>query len=338
MNLVDKIEALARLGVWIQSEPEKLRDLMYRASAKNPWFTIESQHKALHSIARSFLDKKILTEWTHKYHLENFKGQKKVGMILAGNIPLVGFHDVLCCFIAGHYALIKYSEKDDILIPALLSQLGEIDAATKTYFQRVERLKDYDAVIATGSNNTSRYFEQYFGKNPNIIRKNRNGIAVFDGNETKEQMNAFASDIFDYFGLGCRNVSKAYFPKDYDFVPLLDVLHEYKELALNHKYKNNFDYCMALNLLNKSKFYNNGCLILVENEQIPSRISTLHYEHYDSLSTLKEELNHRKEEIQCVVSNQKVEGFKHFGFGKAQSPNIDDYADGVDTIQFLMQL
>ena len=338
MLLKEKLDALNQLSEWILTFDDELEERMHRAKAENPWFTLENQKKSLAAIAEYYLKRTSLESWLSPYRIDNYKGGKRVGLILAGNIPLVGFHDILSCFVTDHVALIKYSDKDKVLIPILLNKLKSIDPRSEKYFENIERLKDFDAVIATGSNNSSRYFESYFSKYPHIIRKNRNGIAVLTGEETAEDFKLLGTDIFDYFGLGCRNVSKMYVPENYDFNLFMETTHGFNQLAMHHKYKNNFDYCVALSLLNKEQFLNNGCLILIKKESIQSRISTLHYSEYQSITTLEQDLATKNDEIQCIVGSVKIEGLNTYGFGMAQKPQLMDYADGVDTIQFLMQL
>ena len=276
---------------------------------------------------------------------------KRVGLVLAGNIPLVGFHDILCVFVSGHQSVIKLSDKDPFLLPMLLDFLKEIDDRTTAYFSTTtERLGGFDAVIATGSNNSARYFEAYFGKYPHIIRKNRNAVGILRGTETAEELRLLGNDIFQYFGLGCRNVSKLYLPKGYNFTLLLETLHERNEIVMHDKYKNNFDYNFTLLILNKIKYESNGCLLMREAEEIASPISMVYYEFYDDLTDLTKTLQAKKEEIQLVVtsfarrdainrvSTMPIENLKTFNFGEAQKPSLSDYADGVDTLQFLINL
>jgi len=336
MTLQARIDALSRLGDHLKSEDEFLAALMQRTAFNNPWFTIENQQKAVEAIATQFLQKDKLENWLSAYAMPQKLEAQTIGLVLAGNIPLVGFHDVLCVFVAGHRAKIKLSERDKFLLPYLVKLLEKFQPGAGDYFEFVERLKDFDAVIATGSNNSARYFEAYFGKYPNIIRRNRNGVAVLDGSETKSDLHELGRDVFSYFGMGCRNVAKLYVPQGYDFVPLLEALHEFRDIVLHNKYKNNFDYHFAMHVLNKVEYMNNGCIILLENPSLQSPIANLHYEHYTELSNLQQELEQRSSEIQVVVSNQTLP--HSLPFGKAQEPELADYADGVDTMKFLLKL
>lgn len=338
MNLSERINALAQLGEHLLQKDEYLEAVMHRTHYNNAWLTIENQQRAVQAIAEQFLQKEKLEEWVAAYGLPATISPKTVGLVMAGNIPLVGFHDLLCVFVAGHQAKIKLSEKDRFLLPYLLKLLAGIDSRTEAYFEITERLQDFDAVIATGSNNSARYFELYFGKVPNIIRKNRNAVAVLDGTESGDDFKALGKDIFRYFGLGCRNVSKLYLPVGFDFQLLLEKLHDYKEIVMHHKYKNNFDYNLAMLMMNRTVYWNNGCVILTEHESIASRIALVHYEYYSDKESLTEKLMAKKEEIQCIVTNQQLAGFETVAFGKAQEPTLDDYADGIDTMVFLKNL
>lgn len=338
MKLQERIDVLTKLGVHLQEEDEFLNAIMQRTQFNNQWFTVENQEKAIQNIANYFLDEGALKEWLGKYAIPDQTNAKTLGLVMAGNIPLVGFHDILSVFVSGHKAKIKLSEKDAFLLPYLIKLLARFDERASEYFQIVPFLKDFDAVIATGSNNSARYFDAYFGKYPNIIRKNRNAVAVLTGEETADELSAFGLDVFQYFGLGCRNVSKIYVPKDYHFDRLLESLHQYKEIILNTKYKNNFDYNYSLHILNKVAHLNNGCIILLEAPEIQSRIANLHYEFYEETEKLEQELDNREEEIQCIVARSDTLQKTTIAFGQTQEPRLWDYADGVDTLEFLLKL
>lgn len=339
LTLSARIKALALLGEKLRSlDSDEWQLVMDDAKARNGWFTIPSQVQALAAIREDMLDEKKLEEWVQPYQDLASKEQKKIGLILAGNIPAVGFHDVLSCLISGHYALIKASDKDSVLIHHLLKILVEIEPAFEHEFEFTEQLKTMEAVIATGSNNTGRYFHTYFDKYPNIIRNHRNSVAILTGMESDETLYAIGADIFTYFGLGCRNVSKIYVPEGYNFTQLLEVLHQYKEIVLHHKYKNNFDYNIALFLLNKVQYINNGCLILLEDKRLASRIASLHYEYYDEPTLLAERLKEDAENIQCIVSSVQIQNLATLPPGQSQRPALSDYADGTDTLSFLNSL
>jgi len=338
LKIEKRIALLVKLGEYLLSGDEYLKAVMSRTHYNNRWLTVENCEKSAKAIGLNFLQKEQLENWAKQYNIAEEVTPKKVGVIMAGNIPLVGFHDMIAVFLSGNQSLIKLSDKDKFLIPQLLKKMGEWDEASKPYFEIIERLSGFDAVIATGSNNSARYFEQYFGKYPNIIRKNRHAVALLDGTETMADLYALGNDVFEYYGLGCRNVAKIYVPKDFKFEPLLEAFHEYRSIVLNTKYKNNFDYNYAMFMLNKVEYKANGCIILIENEAITSRIASLHYEFYDKVDNLVVEMNRRAEEIQCIVTKMDIDNIKTLPFGKAQQPSLTDYADGVDTMEFLTNL
>lgn len=338
MNLQERITALAQLGERLQQQDEYLQAVMHRTEYNNPWFTKENQERAIQAITQEFLSKPKLEAWARQYEVDVTGPRQKVGLVMAGNIPLVGFHDVVCTFVAGHKSIIKLSEKDQYLLPHLLMLMEKINPASAAYFEIVERLNGFDAVIATGSNNTARYFEAYFGKQPHIIRKNRNSVAVLDGQESDDELLALGKDVFRFFGLGCRNVSKLYLPAGYDFNRLMERLHEFREIILHGKYKNNFDYNFALVTMNRTPFVNNGCIVLAEDPAIASRIAVLNYEYYENKDILLNELQTRAEEIQCVVTGGRIFDTPTVPFGHTQEPRLDDYADGVDVMSFLAKI
>ena len=340
MTLQQRIDLLAELGHFIRSGgDDELDQAIQQSYLENKWFTEENTRKALNTIAQEFLDKTKLEVWTASYKISTADfPEKTVAMIMAGNIPLVGFHDWLCVFISGHRAKVKLSDKDKRLLPLLVKKMGEWAHESWAYTEFLsegERMTDFDMVIATGSNNTARYFEQYFGKYPHIIRRNRNAVAVLSGMETAEELHALGQDIFSYFGLGCRNVSKIYVPHCYQFDTLLEALHEYREMIHHDKYKNNFDYNFTLYIMNGVAHKNNGCLLLKEDSALPARIASAHYEYYDELQDLDALLAEKRGEIQCVVGKIKVKGFKVLPFGESQKPGLSDYPDGVDIMEFL---
>lgn len=339
MTIQERIFALIELGKHLRGKDEYLEAIMHRTYHHNKWFTLESQQQAVQSIGRYFLDEQKIRQWADRYDIpETTDPVRKVGLVMAGNVPLVGFHDVISVFLAGHKALIKLSDKDPYLLPYLLKLLDRIDQRAGDYFELVEHLRGFDAVIATGSNNSSRYFDYYFADIPSIIRKNRNAVAVLSGEESEGELKALGEDVFQYFGLGCRNVAKIYVPENYTFDPLLEALHEYREIVLHNKYKNNFDYNLAIQVLNKVPYRSNGCIILLEKKEIQSRVGEMYFEYYSDLGALEEEIERRKEEIQCVVSKEGLLSRPTLPFGKAQQPELWDYPDGVDTVEFLLKI
>ncbi len=337
MTISERKNALVELASRLTEENEYLGAVIHRTSHNNPWFTKENCWKSISAIRDEFLNGDNIQKVIDHYNIENPTVRKKVGLVLAGNIPMVGMHDLLCVFLSGHKAIIKLSDKDKYLIPYCIKLLNEINSSCSNYFEVVEQLSGFDAVIATGSNNTARYFEKYFNAYPNIIRTNRTSVAVLDGNETETELLGLGEDVFAYFGLGCRSVSKIYVPKNYNFPNLLDVFHEnFKKLILNSKFKHNFDYNFAILSMNKTKFMITGSLILRESDQLFSRISELFYEHYDSISELETKLVSIIPQVQTTSSNIKFKSIRTNSFGKSQQPTWFDFADGVDVFEELL--
>ncbi len=332
MDLQQRINVLVLLGKYMQSDNEIFELVKHKAQSENPWFTHEFINKAVTNIAQNFLHPGKLKKWSGNYDInEETSTSKKVGIVMAGNIPLVGFHDMLCVFASGHKAVIKPSSKDEVLIKHLVQKMCEWEPSIQHYISFAPMLKGCDAYIATGSNNAGRYFEYYFGKYSSIIRLNRTSVAVLDGTETLSELDSLADDIQSYFGLGCRNITKLYVPHNYDFIPLLDALKKYDYLMDFHKYKHNYDYQLALLIMNNKYYMNNGSVLLTENESLFSPVSQFNYEFYDdkdiAIAILKNNNN-----IQCMVGHNLT------NFGETQSPQLNDYADGVDTMVFLTKL
>ncbi|HEX5152897.1 MAG TPA: acyl-CoA reductase [Parafilimonas sp.] len=332
MNINKRIDLLIRLGEYFVMDDESLQSAKQKANVNNPWFSIAFINLALENITKNFLQKDLLEAWVKKYDLqEESPFVKKIGIIMAGNIPLVGFHDFLCVFISGHKAVIKPSSKDEMLIKHIAQKFVEWDEATKDQVIFADNLKNCDAYIATGSNNSGRYFEYYFSKHPSIIRRNRTSVAVLNGNETAKELDLLADDMQLYYGMGCRNVTKLFVPEDYDFIALLDALRRYNYFADFHKYKNNYDYQLALLIMNHKRYMTNDSIILTEDESIFAPVSRVNYSFYEDAETLAESLKNNTD-IQCIA------GKDFTAFGQAQSPLLTDYADGIDTMEFLKQL
>ncbi|HXH18252.1 MAG TPA: acyl-CoA reductase [Chitinophagales bacterium] len=336
-----KIKALDALGKYILAGSEELERVIQTASAHNKWFTQDHVKYALEAIAENYLNEHQLHQWLSSYDLPATtepRTPQRIAIIMAGNIPLAGFHDLLCVIISGSFALIKQSSKDQYLLPHLLDKLCAIEPVFKNTFEFAEQpLKNFDAVIATGSNNSSRYFEYYFGKYPHIIRKNRNSVAVLSGRETKEELLQLGKDIFLYFGLGCRSVSKLYVPRGFDFNAFLNALAPYETLMMHSGYKNNYDYQRTVLIMNKTPHYASRFLMLQENSALSSPIAMLSYEEYDSLDEVKNTMKSRSEQIQCIVLSAQCPLTMNnaAAFGESQHPRLWDYADGIDTLQFL---
>jgi len=331
MNLQQRIDLLQKLKQYFEANGSEWQDVKTKASVHNAWFIPGFIDKAVQNICLHYLEESSLKQWAAHYHLDDHIGGKNVGLVMAGNIPLVGFHDFLSVFVSGHRQTIKPSSKDDVLLKHIVAKMTEWGPATKDLVSFAELLKGCDAYIATGSNNSARYFEQYFSKYPNIIRRNRSSVAVLDGKETEAQLEKLADDIHLYFGLGCRNVTLIYVPRDYDFVPLLKCFHRYLFFADHHKYKNNYDYQLSLALLNNIFYMTNEATLLIERDVLFSAIAQLHYSYYDDAATVINALK-ENEDVQCIIGNYGIP------FGAAQEPGLMDYADGVDTMEFLLSL
>jgi hypothetical protein len=331
MNLVQRIDLLEELGKYLMEDGEKLQLVKQKAFEKNKWFTEEFVNFALKNIVTQFLDRDKLQRWASFYHLDDNIHAKTIGIVMAGNIPLVGFQDFLCVFISGHKQLIKLSAKDKVLMAHIIEQLTQWNDDVSKVAVVADLLKDCDGYIATGSNNSSRYFKYYFGRYPSIIRGNKTSVAILNGNETKGELELLADDVHIYFGLGCRNITKLYVPSGYDFVPLLNTFKKYSYFSEHTKYRNNYDYNLALLIMNSKFYMTNESIILLENENIFSAVSQLHYNFYDDKNVVIDDLK-KNENMQCIVGNGFIE------FGDAQQPGLFDYADGIDAMEFLLSL
>jgi hypothetical protein len=330
MDLHHRIDIMVRLGEYMQNDNEIFKSIKQKAQFENLWFTQEFIDLAVDNITNNFLQKDKLETWAKKYNVKDVAA-KNIGIVMSGNIPLVGFHDLLSVFISGHNAAIKPSSKDEVLIKHLVQKMIEWDERVTQKIFFAFQLKGCDAYIATGSNNSARYFEYYFNKYPSIIRRNRTSLAVIDNTETKSELEKLADDIQTYFGLGCRNVTKLYVPSEYDFIPLLNALKKYDYFLDFHKYKHNYDYQLALLIMNSKFYMNNGSILLTENLSSFSPVSQMNYEYYSNIDSLDERLK-SDDDIQCIV------GHNFLNFGMSQSPQLDDYADGIDTMKFLSEL
>jgi hypothetical protein len=332
MKLQERIRRLSELGEYMAGPSKGWQQVKQKAYDENHWFIPEFTQAAVENIIRQFLQINILEKWSLSYRLPELNDQPvTVGIVMAGNIPLVGFHDLLSVLISGNKAMIKPSGKDQALIRHLGEQLLHADARFSSIISFAENLKGCQAYIATGSNTSSRYFDYYFGKYPHLIRKNKTSVAILTGKETPAELGNLAVDVYRYFGLGCRNVTKIYVPAGYDFLPLLEAFKKYNYLADHHHYRSNYDYRMTLLILNKQDYMTNGSLILAENSHLFSPVSVLHYEFYRDENSMRRGLQNSPE-LQCIVGK----GF--IPFGKSQEPAVNEYADGADTMQFLSTL
>ncbi|MFN4285867.1 MAG: acyl-CoA reductase [Lacibacter sp.] len=337
MNLQQRIEILEKLGHYLaaaasDTPPADWAAAMQQAYIKNNWFLPEFQQQAVRQLATHFLQGQALRNWIQQYQLSNTVAPRTVGIVMAGNIPLVGFHDFLCVFISGHRQIIKLSSKDDVLLRHLVEIMISWEPEVASWVSFAEMLKNCDAYIATGSDNSARYFDYYFGRYPSIIRRNRTSVAVLTGRETPEQLDALADDIMLYFGLGCRNVTQVYVPEGYNFQPLLHALRKYSYFFDHHKYRSNYDYQLAIYIMNNRFYMTNDCIVLIENTDHFSPIGTLHYQYYAGAPEILAASLRQQQQVQAVV------GAGGLPFGAAQQPSLTDYADGVDVMAFLQSL
>ncbi|HEY5462684.1 MAG TPA: acyl-CoA reductase [Hanamia sp.] len=331
MNLEERISLMVRLGKYLTEDSDQLQEIKQKAFERNKWFVEEFVNLSFNNISNNYLRQEALKDWVDHYHIDDNIRPQKIGIVMAGNIPLVGFHDFLCVFISGHFQFIKLSEKDDVLLKHIIEKMCEWDPGVANVVTIAGLLKDCDAYIATGSNNSVRYFHYYFSKYPSLIRNNKTSVALLSGTETLGQLSSLADDVHTYFGLGCRNVTKLYVPENYDFIMLLNAFRKYNYFSDVTKYKNNYDYNLTLLIMNHKFYMTNDSIILVENESLFSLVSELHFSFYQNKQTTLDELS-INENIQCIVGDENIP------FGKTQEPGLFDYADGIDTIQFLLGL
>ncbi|KGE12915.1 acyl-CoA reductase [Sphingobacterium deserti] len=333
MTKKQRIGAFAALGNFLQSETQRLEEVLHAAAIKNPWYTLPNSRKQITALA-SNLKEDALTEWLASY--PDLNSDKSVGLILAGNIPLVGFQDILAVLISGFSAKIKLSSDDAGLTPFIIDELLRIEPRFASKIEVIDRLTDYDLIIATGSDNSSRYFEHYFGKKPHIIRKNRNAVAILTGTESKEELQRLGYDIFDYFGLGCRSVSKIFIPEGFQLSQFFEAIEPFEHVRDHFKYGNNYDYNKSIYLINGDKHFDNGFLLVKEDSRIASPLAVLFYETYRNLHDVEQALQEQADKIQCIVSNGTIESnIPTFSLGGSQCPALTDYADGVDVLEFL---
>lgn len=339
MKLQDRILIFSQLGEYLKNAlvSNELDELLYAAKSRNQWFTIDNIKLSLDQIIKKYLDLNLLTAFCNDFEIADPTTQKKIGIVAAGNIPLVGFQDILHTILCGHRVLLKASSQDEILVQFFYKKLSEFNPKIKDYWEFVDRINASDAYIATGSGNTSRYFEYYFASKPHIIRKNRTSVAVLSGQETKTDFAALAEDIFQYFGLGCRNVSKLLVPKDYDFVPFFEGIEYYSGVLLHAKFCNNYEYMKSIYLVNRQHHFDNGFVLLKEETSLTSPIAVVYFEYYDDLNQINDILEKEKDNIQVVV-NKYFRIKNSLPFGEAQQPGLADFADDVNVVDFLKKL
>ena len=336
------IQAFKQLGELLRN-PQRLEDTfgaaIERQYRENSWFTPDFCRHALRAIGQMLAPEALDAYLARYQHVAPAEApRRRIAVISAGNIPVAAFHDFFCILAGGNDYQGKLSSQDKILLPVLAQELVHIEPGFGERIQFVEKVTDFDAVIATGSNNSARYFDYYFSKYPHILRKNRNSVAVLDGTETEAELRALANDIYLYFGLGCRSVSKLFVPEDYDFVPFLQILtQESRPIAQHHQFNNNLEYQKAVHLMNQIFYMDAGTFLLVERPEYASPIGMLHFEHYQDLQAVNQRLTDDREQLQCIVShNPAIDRAEPFG--SAQSPTLTDYPDGIDTLRFTWEL
>lgn len=339
MTIDERMDLLVQLGDYLKSDDEFLMAVMHRTAYNNQWLTIENCNKVAHAIGNNCLTRTALENWIKHYNYKENNSPKKVAIILSGNVPFAGILDIIAVFATGHQSLLKISDSDEYLIPHLIKQMMSWNPAAASYFEISDSIKGFDVILTNNEGSQNPYFEKYFKKYPSIIRKEQTSIAILDGKESDAELLALGNDIFANFGLGRENVSKIYLPHGYDFHRLLELLHEFKEIVLNSKYKNNFDYNYSLYLLNNVKYLANGCILLTESEFLNSRIACLHYEFYQDAGTFAVNWDKKfLEGIKYIVSRQTINGLSTIVPGTTQTPSLFNYADDVDTMKFLVEL
>lgn len=337
MELSQRIKGLVGLGKYLSHvHPDDLEDLIYTVGGRNSWFDKENVLHAIEGL-KTLLGQEKMEQFVQQYNLEP-ASEKTIGIVMAGNLPAVGFHDLLLVLLTGSKAVVKLSQQDEVLMKFLIKALFEIEPGFSIEIVEKISLDNLDGVIATGSDNTSRYFESYFKRIPNIIRKNRTSVAVLTGEESEEEIIELGNDIFQYYGLGCRNVSKIYVPKDYNFPKMLDVLQAFNRVIQQAKYDNNYTYHKSVYLVNGRKHLDTGFLILTEDESLHSPLSVLYYEFYDSKEEVFESLASINTQLQCVATNIPNTLKNTVELGKTQRPTINDFADGVDVVKFILSI
>jgi hypothetical protein len=338
-SISEKIIAFSALGHFILSDEGKIwqENVSYSAHNGNQWFTTENIKSSLDSIAKNLLSADALKKIASTYTLESETSPKKVGLVLAGNIPLVGFHDILCVLLTNHVAYIKLSSQDEVLVKGILQKLLKIAPAFESQIVFADKLTDIEAVIATGSDNTAKHFDYYFKHLPKIIRKNRTSVAILDGTETAQDIQALGTDICTYYGLGCRNVSKLLVLGKFSPESFYPYIESFEYLMDNHKYKHNYDYNKSIYLLNRDDHFDNGFMLTRPSELLVSPISVVYYQEFDTMEAINQYISDNKDKLQCVVGNSSS-GANNIAFGQAQMPGVFDYADGVDVMEFLLKL
>jgi hypothetical protein len=339
LDFIKRTNSFLTLGQRFQKlNGAQFNELIRKANYQNPWFTPNNIKLAFAGLV-NYLNGQKLQSWLKKYPtiIKERPSSNKVGIVMAGNIPIVGVHDLICVLISGHAAQVKLSSQDDVLMQFIINELKTIEPEYEDRIETTDQLKGMDAVIATGSNNTSRYFDYYFSKYPNIIRKNRTSAAVLTGDESSQDLQNLGNDIFSYFGLGCRNVSKLFLPEGYEIQKLIPHFEHYQDIQNHHKYANNYFYNRSIFLVNQTVHLDSGFALFRQTKELYSPISVIYYDFYKNTHDLIRQLSDKSENIQCIVSNETAIP-NRIDFGSAQHPDIWDYADNVDTMEFLSKI
>ncbi len=329
MKRSEIIQKLVELGKLLHVENEELNAVISKTYFENNWLIKDNYHKNIDYWSKK-LNENSLQNFVRSYDLT--KAPKNVGIIMAGNIPMVGFHDLLCVLLSGHHAEVKPSSDDKHVTTYICRKLSEFGLRIKV----VDKIENIDAVIATGSNNSFKYFQHYFGAKPNLLRKNRKSLAILNGNESSEELKLLGKDVFEYFGLGCRNVSLIMLPRSSSITDVLDQLMHYKDIGLHNKYANNYTYHRAMLLMNSEEHLDTGFLLVKKSNSLYAPLSCIHYYYYDDIAEIDTFISQNKENIQCIVGNYSE--VENIPFGKAQEPELEDFADKIDTMSFLKNL
>lgn len=330
---------LAHWGQIMQNDLDNNPSILQQAQSQNSWFTLVESQRMIDIITSVYLNYDSLYQWLNSYEPKTSYEKMNIALICAGNIPMVSFHDILCILACGYNLQIKTSEKDNVLIPWALNIWMEINSASDQSITFTDKIASYDALIATGSDLAQNYFKPYHLRCPGLIRSHRNGVGILHGDETEDDLIALGHDVFDFYGLGCRNISKLYVPDSYDFTRLLGIWdHHFSHVIRHTKYRNNYEYNLALLILNGSIFLQGDSVLIIQDRSLSSRIATLHYEYYSKIDEAESFVHSNEDKIQCVVSTKPLVNTKSIFPGRSQSPGLNDYADNVDTMEFLLSL
>lgn len=335
MNLV--ANALIELGKELKAYTNNLLDdrlsleydeVIARAEINNPWFIKTFVLQAL-GVWADALTENGVDKWLKSY--PQGKTAKNISVIGAGNIPLVAFHDCISVLASGHNLWLKCSTDDEILLPFIINRLLSFEKSLENSLElKTQGLQKADALIATGSNNSARYFEYYFRHMPMILRKNRSSVAVITDEVSNETLESLADDMFSYFGKGCRSVGKLFVPENFNIQRVFENSVKYSYFKNHNKYVNNFDYHRAIYLMNQDKFLENDFFVIRESDKMHAPVGVCFYERYSDLDKVKEKVNALSDELQVISGLDESAAI-----GCNQMTTLLDYADGVDTMEFL---